>query len=365
MGRNDIWVFMSHSNKDYEKVCIVRNELEKQGFRPLMFFLKCLDDEKNDKEVESLIFREIDSRSRFILCKSINSQNSDWVKKEVEYIQGKNRFFFTINLDLTDDPKKLASEILCFTKRATVVLSYSRADSELAQKVKHKLEANDFIVYDLISLLSVDDLNCCVDELATSIKSTVEGGGYFVPLVSNNFVQSKWCCLELKYAINCLHNSGFRRVIPIQVEDISPSESFSNLIDGQYIYDAYSNVALSDEDAIQNHLMTPHERIATNILDILYWEDMENEECIQTPETIQEGINLYELGRRLYYHDQNHERIDCAAVTHLRKATILGNIDAMLLLANCYEYGWGVIKDKNKATILREKVAKQKNNTNK
>ena len=95
MGRNDIWVFMSHSSKDYEKVCKVRNELEKRGFRPLMFFLKCLDDKKNDKEVESLIFREIDSRARFILCDSDNAKASDWVKKEVQYIQGKNRFFFT------------------------------------------------------------------------------------------------------------------------------------------------------------------------------------------------------------------------------------------------------------------------------
>lgn len=354
MGRNDIWVFMSHSNKDYEKVCIVRNELEKHGFRPLMFFLKCLDDEKNDREVESLIFREIDSRSRFILCNSVNAQNSEWVKKEVEYIQGKNRFFFNINLDLTDDHHKLISEILRFTKRATVVLSYSRADYKLAQKVKNRLESNDFIVYDLLSLLSGDDLSCFVDELTTSIKTTVEGGGYFVSLISNNFTQSKWCCLELKYAIDCLNNSGFRRVIPIQIEDISPSESFSILTDGQYIYDAYSNTVSSEEEALRNRMMTPDERIATNILDILYWEDMENEEYIQTPETIKEGIDLYEKGQKLYYHDQDHERIDCAAVTFLRKATILGNTDAMLLLANCYEYGIGIIKDKNKATILRE-----------
>ena len=364
MERNDIWVFMSHSNKDYEKVCIVRNELEKHGFRPLMFFLKCLDDEKNDKEVETLIFREIDSRSRFILCKSINSQNSDWVKKEVEYIQGKNRFFFTINLDLTEEPHMLASEILRFTKRATVVLSYSRADYEIAQIVRHKLELNDFIVYDLINLLTGDDLSC-YNELTTSIKATIDGGGYFVSLVSNNFVQSIWCNMELKYAIDCLDNSGYRRVIPIQIEEINPSESFSNLTDGRHIYDAYSNVASSEEDALKNRMMTPHERIATNIIDILYWEDMENEEYIQTPNTIKEGINFYEKGLKLYYHDQDHERIDCAAVTHLRKATILGNPDAMLLLANCYEYGIGVIKDKNKAAILREKAAKQNNNTNK
>lgn len=56
-GNNEIWVFLSHSNKDYEKVRIVRNILEEHGFRPLMFFLKCLDDDKNDEEVRRLIHR--------------------------------------------------------------------------------------------------------------------------------------------------------------------------------------------------------------------------------------------------------------------------------------------------------------------
>lgn len=45
---NGIWVFLSHSNKDYDKVRTVRNILEEHGFRPLMFFLKCLDDDKNE-----------------------------------------------------------------------------------------------------------------------------------------------------------------------------------------------------------------------------------------------------------------------------------------------------------------------------
>lgn len=39
-SNNEIWVFLSHSNKDYEKVRIVRNILEEHGFRPLMFFFE-------------------------------------------------------------------------------------------------------------------------------------------------------------------------------------------------------------------------------------------------------------------------------------------------------------------------------------
>ena len=92
---NEIWVFLSHSNKDYEKVRQVRNLLEEQEFRPLMFFLKCLND---DDEIDDLIKREIKERTRFILCDSQNAQNSKWVQREVEFIQdGLHRVYQTMD----------------------------------------------------------------------------------------------------------------------------------------------------------------------------------------------------------------------------------------------------------------------------
>ena len=99
-NNNEIWVFLSHSNKDYEKVIKVRDLLEKNSFRPLMFFLKCLND---DDEIDELIKREIDSRGRFILCDSENSRNSYWVKREVEYIKSKQRVYQTIDIDASLD----------------------------------------------------------------------------------------------------------------------------------------------------------------------------------------------------------------------------------------------------------------------
>ena len=80
---NEIWVFLSHSVKDYKKVRLVRNILEEEGLRPLMFFLLCLE---NEEEIDDLIKREINCRTRFILCDSVNAQASKWVQKEVEYI---------------------------------------------------------------------------------------------------------------------------------------------------------------------------------------------------------------------------------------------------------------------------------------
>ena len=74
---DEVWIFLSHSNKDYEKVRLVRNVLEGQSLRPLMFFLHCLSD---DEEIDSLIKREIDCRTRFILCDSENARASKWVQ---------------------------------------------------------------------------------------------------------------------------------------------------------------------------------------------------------------------------------------------------------------------------------------------
>ena len=39
------WIFVSHSHRDLEKVRQIRNELEKRGHNPLLFFLKCLEDD--------------------------------------------------------------------------------------------------------------------------------------------------------------------------------------------------------------------------------------------------------------------------------------------------------------------------------
>lgn len=94
---NEIWVFLSHSHEDYEKVRKIRDLLEDQHMHPLMFFLKCLNDHD---EIDSLIKREIDCRTRFILCDSENARKSKWVKGEVEYIKSKDRICETINIDL-------------------------------------------------------------------------------------------------------------------------------------------------------------------------------------------------------------------------------------------------------------------------
>ncbi len=99
MEKEIVYVFISHSHKDIEKVRIVRNFLEKLNSEPLLFFLKSLTDED---EITELIKKEIDARIWFIYCKSKNSLDSTWVKTELEYVKETNKENF-LEIDLDED----------------------------------------------------------------------------------------------------------------------------------------------------------------------------------------------------------------------------------------------------------------------
>lgn len=355
---NEIWVFLSHSNKDYEKVRIVRNILEEHGFRPLMFFLKCLDDDKNDDEVRRLIQREIDSRNRFILCDSPNAQASDWVQEEVSYIQSKQRFYQTVDLKDVDNPEKLAESILLFKKRSTVLLSYSKYDSEIAKDLIGRLGSSDFIITDLHNSLTIEDY--ASNYLADTIKKSISGGGYYIALIGKRFTESLWCMKELQYAIDCQKKSGYRIILPIQIEKINTiSNTLTSMLNGIEIIDAFSNVISEFEtDAwTKKHTLSPSQRIAFNIMDILYWEDMKKEFLISNKSNHTKAWEYFKNGRRLYFDDRNYEGIDHAAAMDFMRAAYLGHVGAMRYLAECYSEGWGVIRDIVKANELREKAS--------
>lgn len=96
------WVFLSHSNKDYAKVRLVRNQLELKNLRPIMLYLKCFEGEPDDV-ILNLLKKEIDARPRFVLCKSSNSTSSYYVQQEVAYIKSLGRPYETVNLDDAND----------------------------------------------------------------------------------------------------------------------------------------------------------------------------------------------------------------------------------------------------------------------
>jgi hypothetical protein len=134
------WIFLSHSNKDFDKVRELRNELEVQGHHPLLFFLKCLGD---DSEIDGLIRREIEARSRFILCDSEDSRTSRWVQEERDVIAGLPSHT-SITVDLGAPLSQQLASISGLTKRASVFLSYTRADRQAARRIESALRADDF-----------------------------------------------------------------------------------------------------------------------------------------------------------------------------------------------------------------------------
>ena len=117
INSSNAWVFISHSNKDFDKIIHVRNKLEALHYKPILFFLKCLDD---DKEIFELIKREIQARDRFILCDSKNSRESEWVQKEKDFIISLNRPYEIINLEGTDE--EINESIERFNQRSTIYI---------------------------------------------------------------------------------------------------------------------------------------------------------------------------------------------------------------------------------------------------
>ena len=198
------YIFISHSHHDIEKVRIIHNTLEANGYEPLCFYLKCLT---NDDEVEGLIKREIDSRDIFLYIESPNSLDSEWVKKERAYInQCKNKTVYKIELDDRVDLRQKTLEIL---DRTRVYISYSPKDTEIYNIFKNKLIEKDLKVFDIGSIKNTDDYFRLAPKM---IKEACEHG-CFIILVSENSINSK----EVMAELNIAYRQYKGRIFPIYI----------------------------------------------------------------------------------------------------------------------------------------------------
>lgn len=207
------WIFLSHSHKDLVKVRQIRDELERKGHNPLIFFLKCLEDDRS--ELPDLLRREIVARTWFILCDSPNSRASIWVQEEVEKItslEGKVYEFVDLSQDLQTQLNKLTD----LSRRATVFLSYARTDEEVAGRVGATLMRADFRVYQGFEVQRGEDFQF---KMQTAIDESI-ANGFVLVLLSPNSVGSLWCKAETLYALRKAKASGRSNVIPIIVHDM-------------------------------------------------------------------------------------------------------------------------------------------------
>lgn len=208
-GNDDLWVFVSHSTKDFEKVRILRNKMEEIGMRPLLFYLKCL---KDKPEVLELLKREIEVRPRFLLCDSPNSRGSEFVDEEVRHIKSLNRQYVTVDLN---DESSYDEKIRELKRRSQIFLSYSSQDYDLVRKLTIALQEVGFNVW-----FNVES------NLATGYQKRIMiidsmDKGYFIPLISKSYLNCEWCREELKGAT--LYNAELsdQRVIPVCIDEDS------------------------------------------------------------------------------------------------------------------------------------------------
>ncbi len=225
--RSGAWIFVSHSHHDQEKVRKIRNYLEDRGHNPLLFFLKCLDDD--DARLPKLIRDEIRSRNWFVLCDSPNAKASKYVPEEialVESLDGKSKE----TIDLTQDLESQLYKLDRLLKRATVFLSYARADEKIAKRIQIALEKHDYSVWCNLSIPSGSDWRA---EVRSAIDEAVKSG-FVLILMSRASLSSQWCRHETEYALHiAAHRSNIIPVIiaPFPREAMLPQLKYINSVD--------------------------------------------------------------------------------------------------------------------------------------
>lgn len=209
------YIFLSHSHEDIAKVRKIRNSLEEDGFEPLCFYLKCLDDES---EIEDLIKREIDAREWFVFVNSENSRKSKWVTLEREYIERTNKKKI-ITVDI-DDADSIADAIYKISHNLRIFISYSSHNVALARRIKDKLEEKDYLVF-----FAPDNLPVGASYAQTVANAIVEASrdGCVLLLLTPDSVRSPHVLMEVDAALS--HDGN---IVPVLVGDtkLSPDMRF-------------------------------------------------------------------------------------------------------------------------------------------
>ena len=186
-----VYIFMSHSGDDFEKVRIIRNYLEEKSLRPLLFHLKCLTD---PNEILNLIKREIDVRPRFILCDSENARSSEWVQKEMDYIQKLEPKRSYLIIDLSLPMESITPQLDEYVNQMNVFISYPRTEHSMFTHVSKRL--TKYGIHILPDFEGGNDFKMTVDK---GIEHAANNG-YFVFLDTEEYHYSPYAGYEFKKA---------------------------------------------------------------------------------------------------------------------------------------------------------------------
>jgi hypothetical protein len=217
---NDVkgWIFVSHSTKDLEPVRRARDYLESKNHQPLLFFLKCIRD---TDELDSLIKREIEARTIFLLCDSPNSRSAQWVQREVEFIQSlRDRHYTVIDVTAPWPAQQVVLDRL--SQHSTLFLSYAHSDANEVSAIYEALCAYDYsIFFDRRSLRAGDEWRQRIEHAIDESLST----GFFIFFASASTSEGpqafQFAELQRALAEQSRLRPGTRNFIPVLIGDRS------------------------------------------------------------------------------------------------------------------------------------------------
>lgn len=214
MEEEKVYIFVSHSHRDIDKVRLVRNYLEEKGAEPILFFLKSVTD---DNEVADLIKREIDARLWFLYCRSRNAENSNWVRTELDYVKktGKKNFFeIDLDRDLSFAAKEGGAGAAALTEKVArrldaciddlktlrrVFVSYSHYDAAVAEKLIYALEKYGIeALYDA----KISAMGNWLSEIRSALDLAAREDGLTICLISPEYLRSEYALGELEEAVD-------------------------------------------------------------------------------------------------------------------------------------------------------------------
>ena len=210
--KQGVWIFVSHSHRDLNKVRKIRDYLEQQGGNPLLFYLKCLNDD--DLRLPELISEEIKARDWFVLCDSPNARASKYVSAEIELVKSEKSPKTIVTIDLAKSLPPQFSKLDSLIKRGTTFLSYAHQDRKMAEQIRISLQSHDFRVWAESDIkpgaVLSDTIHRAIDEAVLQ--------GYVLVLLSQTSLDSHWCKEETEYAFQCAAKSEKSNVIPVIID---------------------------------------------------------------------------------------------------------------------------------------------------
>lgn len=228
-----ISVFLSHSHKDIEKIRKIRDILEALNCDPLMFYLKCLDD--NNSELEEFIMREISVRNVFLYCKSQNSEKSIWVQKELEFIRSIDESrLYTVDIDNNFEIGMISviNSLVELIKKNKVHLYCSKDKLKICRKIASQLRKKGYSVQILHPSLktnytpSMRNLEAYEYEkfknenemfLEREIMPLINEG-IFIPVLSSDLFDGQWSSFYCNKLISLTKSSEKTMTLPVYTD---------------------------------------------------------------------------------------------------------------------------------------------------